>query len=116
MDIGEDQYEVMATSPASSTKTNELKESAANDQEYMKLYTTVKNGWPCSAENVHKDIRCYFPMRDELSINENLVIRGQRVIVPSKFRTEYLARIHLDSPWSRKHANVELVKQSIGPV
>ena len=98
MDIGEDQFEVMAISPVSSTRQTELRDCAANDPGYMKLYTTVKDGWPRSMKNIHKDIRCYFPMRDELSISENLVLRGERIIVPSMLRRDYLARIHLGHP------------------
>ena len=98
MDIGEDQYEVMAISPVSSTRQIELRDCAANDPGYMKLYTTVKDGWLRSMENVHKDIRCYFPLRDELSISENLVLRGDRIVVPSMLRQEYIARIHLGHP------------------
>ena len=82
----------------SSTRQIELRDCAANDPGYMKLYTTVKDGWPRSMENVHKDIRCYFPTRDELSISENLVLRGERIVVPSMLRQEYLARIHLGHP------------------
>ena len=60
MDIGEDEYHIMAISPASSTRLNELKEVAA-DEVYQLPHKTIRSGWPHSIENVREEIRDFFP-------------------------------------------------------
>ena len=47
----------------------------------------------------------FSPVRDELSIRECLVVRGERIVVPVGLRPEYLARIHLG------HAGIEACKR-----
>ena len=61
MDIGEDQYEVLAVSPVCTTRLSELRDYAEKDNEYVKLLKAVNTGWPRSIENVHKDIRGLLP-------------------------------------------------------
>ena len=57
------------------------------------LNTTLRERWP-----EHKDlparIRDYFPLREDLSLQNGLVFKGERLVVPESAIEEMKARIH----------------------
>ena len=80
--------------PISDERLAEIKESTASDEALQSVKTTVLDGWPADKQNVPEEVRPYFSVRDELSVQDGLVFRGQRVVVPQKLRQQMKSRIH----------------------
>ena len=57
-----------------------------NDKTMTTLKTIITNGWPEDKTQVAENIRPYFKHRDELSIHDGLVYRGERVLIPQALR------------------------------
>ena len=55
---------------------------------------TIVDGWPNNSKHVPKAIRSYWSCRDELSVDDGLVIKGDRIIIPEAMREEALQKIH----------------------
>ena len=60
---------------------------ASTDEEMSKLKETIISGWPVHKDDVPKEIRSYFPYRDELTVQDGVVIHGERLVVPKSLRT-----------------------------
>ncbi len=64
------------------------------DDALQALKTTVLAGWPDEKEKTSHLIREFWPYRDEISVQNGILYRGQKVIIPRSLRAEMLKRIH----------------------
>jgi transposase InsO family protein len=87
----EEEYEVLCVSKVSPKRLVELAEATSDDIELRKLTSVIQNGWD---KNVPKCVRPYKALQDELVIQDGVVMKGQRVVVPKRLRTEYLKQLH----------------------
>ncbi|KAJ8000091.1 hypothetical protein DPEC_G00201250 [Dallia pectoralis] len=59
------------------------------------LRQQIQKGWPKCKKNVPKELGPYFNVRDELAVDETLVMRGtDRVIVPTSLRPKVVDLAH----------------------
>lgn len=66
-----------------------------NDDETMKqLKTIILTGWPCEINNVPKAIREFWTFRDELSTHDNIIVKGQQMLIPRKMQETVMKQIH----------------------
>jgi len=79
---------------ASDSTINMIKAAAANDDQYQSLKQQIRNGWPPKTAQLPTDIREFHTFADELAISEDLVFKGQRVVIPRAVRPFILQRLH----------------------
>ena len=65
------------------------------------LKTTILKGWPEEKSGVSPLVTPYYSVRDELSIYDGLVFKGERLVVPQALRAEIKKELHAS------HAGVE---------
>ena len=51
-------------------------------------------GWPGTKKEVPMNLRNYSNYVQELSVQEGIILRGNRVIIPKSLRKEMLEKIH----------------------
>ena len=78
----------------SSNKLAELRGSTTNDDELRLLMKYIIDGFPEKQRNIPVDIRKYWPYRDELSVENGLIIKGEQLVIPMTLRAKYLETIH----------------------
>ncbi|XP_041360993.1 uncharacterized protein K02A2.6-like [Gigantopelta aegis] len=44
----------------------------------------IQNGWPCTKTEIINDLKPFFQVKDELSVHDGIIFRGERVIVPDE--------------------------------
>ena len=59
------------------------------------LKTTILTGWPESKQETEINIRHYWQIRDELTVQNGIVFRGSRVVIPKLLQQEMLTKIHI---------------------
>ena len=52
-------------------------------------------GFPMTKDECHDAIKPYFNYREELTVADGLVLKGQCIIIPSKLRPSCLRRLHI---------------------
>lgn len=75
-------------------RLEELREETENDDSLRKLKQCIITGFPDHRKDIHQDIRAYWPFRDELCIDDGLVIKGSQIVVPTSLRNRFLADLH----------------------
>ena len=80
--------------PVSKDNQLKIKNATKQDEEMQILRDTVLKGWPQRKDQVPPIIRPYWNFRDETTFVEEMLFKGQKLIVPKSLRKEMLAIIH----------------------
>ena len=99
------EYEVMTVLSISSARMTELQRETLADESLQKLARFIKQGWPQHERSVPPDMKAYFAFRDELVVENDVILKGQRVVVPTSLRATYIACVH------KGHMGVERTKK-----
>ena len=91
-----DDFEVLTIEnmPVSEEKLEQCKDATRKDLTLQKLKTTVISGWPERKSQVDPELREYWNIKGEISVCDDLLLRQDRLIVPSSLREEMLSQIH----------------------
>ena len=54
----------------------------------------IQQGWPKTITEVPSEVQPYWTLREELTLEDSLVLKGTRIIIPSKKREDILKLIH----------------------
>ena len=73
----------------SDTGTDRLRCKPAKAGRYI-----VRKGWPNNKEQVSQKVKPFFSMRDEITIHEGILFRGNRVIISSEMQAKIIPKIH----------------------
>ena len=71
-----------------------IRDAANSDELYIKLRSQIKAGWPVSKSTLSMDLQMFYSFCDELSIEQGLILKGNRLFVPSAVRHAMLERAH----------------------
>ena len=75
-------------------RVRELREETDLDTELSILKKNIVQGFPEKPRDVHQKIRKYWNFRDELAIEDGIILKGEKVVVPQSLRDDYMKRIH----------------------
>ncbi|GJQ76464.1 hypothetical protein Trydic_g2177 [Trypoxylus dichotomus] len=69
-----------------------IRSQTHNDPTLSKVKHYVLNGWP--KINMNEELYAYFVRRNELTIEQNCIMWGYRIIIPLKLRDMLLREVH----------------------
>ncbi|CAC5384944.1 unnamed protein product [Mytilus coruscus] len=64
------------------------------DEELQILSKVIKKGWPINKNAVDLKIQKYFQFREELTIQNGLIFKSDRVVVPNSARADLIEKAH----------------------
>ena len=77
-----EEVRVIRTLPMRDTTTRKICEVASTDNIDQELMEITRKGWPDSKKRLNHELSEYFPHRDQLTVEDDLVLRGNAVVVP----------------------------------
>ncbi|CAB4004970.1 Transposon Ty3-G Gag-Pol poly [Paramuricea clavata] len=80
--------------PISDERLKEIQRETKSDESLQVLTTVIRQGWPEQKEDLPNVVTPYFNIRDEMSIQDGLVFRGERVVIPQAMRSKMLGKVH----------------------
>ena len=75
-------------------KLEQCTDATGKDLTLQKLKTTVISGWPEGKSQVDPKLREYWNTKGDISVCDDLLLRQNRLIVPSSLREQMLSQIH----------------------
>ena len=72
----------------------EIRTATDEDDELRSVMEIIYVGWPQSRSDVHRVLLPYWNFRDELSIDNGIVMKGTRIVIPRKIPSRILAQLH----------------------
>ena len=82
------------TDALSALPITDFEAAAASCPEVSALREQIARGWPQKVKMLSPDVAPYFPIRHELSVENTLVLRGTRLVVPISLRATLVALAH----------------------
>ena len=84
---------ILSQLPVSTSRLDDFRKAQNDDSTCSQLSKFCKEGWPSSHE-LSGELCRYFTVKDHLSVADNLLLYGNRIIVPHSMRDEILGKVH----------------------
>lgn len=72
----------------------EIRAHTEQDEVLQELMKVIKAGWPETKHEVPHQLTPFFGIRDELSMQDGIVLRGERVVIPKSLQRQMVNRVH----------------------
>ena len=79
----------------SDEQIQELKTHTSQDETLQELKKVIIDGWPDEKNQVPEPAKPYFHIRDELSSQDGLLYRGERIVIPVTLRKKMQDMLHM---------------------
>ena len=80
--------------PISKARHGEIQVATEQDECLQEVKQLVMRGWPQSKTQVPQTVVPYFPWRDEIGVQNGVLFRGERIIVPGAIRHKIMTALH----------------------
>ena len=78
----------------SEQQLSEIKQETGKDPTLQTLKNVILRGWPENSSSVPKEVSEYFNVRDELAVQDGIIFKGQRCVIPKTLRQKVKEKIH----------------------
>ena len=78
----------------SEQQLSEIKQETAQDPTLQTPKNVILRGWPANSSSVPKEVSEYFNVRDELAVQDGIIFKGQRCVIPKTLRQKVKEKIH----------------------
>ena len=72
----------------------ELLNETDKDAELQALKMVISKGWPKKRRSLAPNLQPYWNYRDELTIEDGILMKGQKIIIPTSLKQQYISKIH----------------------
>ena len=72
----------------------ELQTATKSDKQLCPLMTIIMSGWPDDKKSMREDLKSYYTFREEMSVLDGLIFKGDRIVVPTSMQTEIKERLN----------------------
>ena len=80
--------------PFKENQLDEIRRETEKDSTLQALKSVISNGWPDDKDLVDPVVRIYFRYRDELTVENGVCFRSDRIIIPKSMRPEMKTKVH----------------------
>ena len=87
-------YQITKQLSIRSDSLNQLRLATQKDDECVLLKHTITQGWPCTIKEVPNVLQPYWTFHKELTVEDGLVLKGTRIVIPNKKHEAVLQLIH----------------------
>ena len=86
--------EVRGFNAFSVERQTELHTKTAEDETLQELKKQIEQGWPSERHEIASKIAPFWDSRDELSVTEGIIFKGDRVVIPKAMQSHILKLVH----------------------
>ena len=71
-----------------------LRQCTASDPIFNQLREIITIGWPATIKELPQDLRPFWGLRDVLSVENGIIVKGNQVMIPPQLRRDILKQLH----------------------
>ena len=72
-----------------------IKNETKDEKQLQDLCTIIKNGWPTERRTLPQNLREFWPYIDMLTYENNMVITGKQILIPTPLLPDILKGLHI---------------------
>ena len=80
--------------PISATSRDIILRTMQEDESLQVVKQYVSDGWPDNKSQIKPEAHPYYNVRDELTVEDGLLFRGTRIVIPKKARSRIREKLH----------------------
>lgn len=80
--------------PISTKRLQQIQEATSTDHSLLVLKEQILSGWPSHKSQVPPEAKPYAKCHDELTIQDGVLFKGCRIIIPAALRKEMIQKVH----------------------
>ncbi|XP_021351342.1 uncharacterized protein K02A2.6-like [Mizuhopecten yessoensis] len=80
--------------PISEPRLHEIQKQTYTNKSLQTLMEVILEGWPGSKSKTPALAQPYFHVRDELAVQDGIIFRGERAVIPRTLRVDIMQKIH----------------------
>ena len=84
--------------PVSAARVDGIRKHTEEDHEFQELIKVILTGWPEDKSQVPNSAVPHYNVRDELTVQNGVIFRDERVVTPKSLRRDMLQCIHASHP------------------
>ncbi|XP_052809376.1 uncharacterized protein K02A2.6-like [Mya arenaria] len=88
-------HSVKSNHNMSDTKLDEVRISTDKDAELCTLKRVILDGWPDKRTHCPSSVLKYWTFRDELTVTDHMIVKGEKILIPREMRSSMLEKIHI---------------------
>ena len=88
-----EEINVVSYLPLRDTTIKEIQNDTETDPNLQGLATIFKHGWSESKDTVKPQLHGYYPFRGELTIQNGVIFKGERVVIPAALRSTLVSKL-----------------------
>ena len=77
-----------------SDSLQQIRIATQEDEELVLLKHTITQGWPSTIKEVPSVLQSYWTFREELTIEDGIILKSTRIVIPAKKHEAVLKLIH----------------------
>ena len=81
--------------PIKDRRLSEIRSNTLEDPIMKILAEVIATGWPSDKRLLLDSLKPFFDYRDELTAQDGLILRGQRIVIPFAMRSEMKQKPHV---------------------
>ena len=81
--------------PIKQERLDKIQSATEADTDLTALRNVIMTGWPRQKSQTPVQVMPYFHYRDELTVQNGIILRGDRVIIPKSMRKDIKERLHV---------------------
>ena len=89
-----EEIDMVSYLPLRDTTIKEIQKHTETDPDLQALATIIKDGWPESKDKVKPQLQCNYPFREELTIQNGVIFKGERLVIPAALRSTMINKLH----------------------
>lgn len=90
----EAQVDLIAYQNVSPKRFEEIKVESERDESLQELRKVITEGWPDSKKELKESVKPFWKVRDELVINQDMIFRGNQIVIPKNLRKGIIEALH----------------------
>ena len=87
-------YQITNQLCARSDSLQQISIVTQEDDELLLLKHTITQGWPSTIKEVPRVLQSHWTFREELTIEDGIILKGTRIVIPVKKHEAVLMLIH----------------------